>query len=292
MNNTEHLSINRRRLMSGLAVAVATPWSTTSLEATASTTASAPKILRLSVVPQLTSVEMSRAWDPIVEALTAAGIPCELKLHSSIEKFEQEFRQALADIVFLNPYHMVMANRAHRYEPLLHDARPLEGVLVVLADGPVREVARLKDHRISFPAPNAFAASLYIRAILERKYNLDFETHYAMNHKNAVRQVLTGDSAAAGVVRTTLEKEPPEVLQRLRVLYTTPALPPHPIAVHPRIPSSMRAKIVDTLLALASDPAQRSLMAAIQMPQPVRAVYARDYEPLNRLHIEKFVVVE
>jgi phosphonate transport system substrate-binding protein len=253
---------------------------------------STSKVLRLAVVPQLTPVEMTRYWSPVVQALGQAGINCELVVYPTIAKFEPEFLKGLADIVFMNPYHMVMARRAQRYEPVLRDTRPLEGVLVVRNDGPVKSMEQLKDHRLSFPAPNAFAASLYIRSVLERQYHLQFDTHYAGNHRNAIRQVLSGDSAAAGVVKTTLEQEPIEVRQGLRVIYTTPQLSPHPIAVHPRVSVAVRRKLTDTLVALAQNPETKALMTGIQMPNPVDAKYATDYAPLEQLKIAQFVVTE
>lgn len=251
-----------------------------------------PKVLRLAVVPQLTPLEMTRFWTPIVDVLGQHGIACEMMVYPSIAAFEPEFLKGKADLVFLNPYHMVMAYKAHGYVPLLRDSRPLEGVLVVKNDSPVHTLEQLKDHRISFPAPNSFAASLYIRSVLDRQYRLPFEAHYAGSHRNAVRQVLVGDSVAAGVVKTTLEKEPPEVRQNLRVIYTTPAVPPHPLAAHPRVPVSVRAALVETLAVLAANADTQPLMAAIQMPHPVPANYKQDYAVLEKLKIEKFVQVE
>jgi len=248
--------------------------------------------LRLAVVPQLTPVEMHRSWAPVVDALAAAGLNCELVIHPTIPKFEGEFLDGRADLVFLNPYHMVMARRAHGYIPLLRDRRALEGVLVVRQDAPYRELGQLQGQRLSFPAPNALAASLYIRAVLEREYRLRYEAHFAQNHRNAVRQVLVGDSAAAGVVKTTFEMEPPQVREDLRILYTTPALAPHPLAVHPRVPAAQRQHIRDTLLAIAADPLRQALLPAIQMPNPLPADFARDYAPLTRIGVERFVVHE
>lgn len=252
----------------------------------------AAKVWRLAVVPQLTPVEMARHWTPVVQHLAQAGFPCELVVPASIASFEPEFLEARADVVFLNPYHMVMAHRAHHYEPLLRDSRALEGVLVVRKDSPIRAITQLRDQRLSFPAPNAFAASLYIRAMLERQHQLRYEPHYALNHRNAIRQVLAGDSAAAGVVRTTLEMEPAEVQQQLHVLYTTPRLSPHPLAVHPRVPAALRRTLSDTLLTLAEAPEGRALMAGIQLPAPQKTSYSSDYAGLERLRIEKFVVRE
>lgn len=285
MNAHNHLRRTLLRVLGGSTLA------TLAMGTTNAAQSATPKSLRLAVVPQLTPIEMSRNWSPLVEVLASAGIPCELVVYPSIAGFEREFLKGTADIVFLNPYHMVMARRAQKYEPLLHDTRPLEGVLVVKNDGPVKRMEQLKDHRISFPAPNAFAASLYIRSILERNLQGSYDVHYAGNHRNAIRQVLSGDSAAAGVVKTTLEQEPADVQAQLRVLYTTPSLAPHPIAVHPRVPKAVRQKLVEIMRSLAQAPTTKPTMAAIQMPDPVVADYAKDYAPLERLKIEKFVVI-
>ena len=250
------------------------------------------KPLRVAVVPQLSPVEMTRNWMPVLESLASVGIQAELAVYPSIAKFEAEFLTGRADLVYLNPYHMVMASRKHGYVPLVRDTRPLEGVMLVQQDGPVRSVAQLKDHRISFPAPNAFAASLYLRSVLERQFQIPIEAHYAQNHRDAVRQVLVGDSAAAGMVKTTLEKEAPDVQRQLRVIYTTPPLSPHPLAAHPRVPLALRQKISDHLIGLGANPQTALTMQAMLMPHPVAAHYARDYAALEQLNIEKYVVME
>jgi phosphonate transport system substrate-binding protein len=285
-------NISRRTLMQGLAVSALGTVAIRRPTWAADEKSANKKVWRLAVVPQLTAVEMTRNWSPVVQALKDAGLACELVVYPSIAQFEPEFLRGSADFVFLNPYHMVMAKRSQKYEPLLRDTRPLEGVLLVKNDGPVKAIEQLKDHRISFPAPNAFAASLYIRSVLERQHRVPFDAHYAQNHRNAIRQVLTGDSAAAGAVRTTLEKEPADIQQQLRVLYSTPALSPHPIAAHPRVPASVRHQFSQTLLALAQNPETKPLMAAIQMPDPLIASCAKDYAPLEKLNIEKYVITE
>lgn len=276
----------RRRLLAGLAAAAV-------LAPAAGVRAAVRKPARpwrLAVVPQLTAGEMYRNWSPVVDALAQAGVPCELSIHPSIARFEPEFLQGKADLVFLNPYHMVMAYRAHGYAPLLRDRRPLEGLLLVAQDSPVQSLAQLQGRRISFPAPNALAASLYIRAMLEKTLRLRYEAHYASTHSNALRQVLAGDSVAAGVVRTTFELEAPEIRQRLRVLYATPALAPHPLAAHPRLPQPVRQTVHEVFLALARDPVQAAALKGIPMPDPQPADYRRDYAPLGLLGLERFVV--
>lgn len=247
---------------------------------------------RLGIVPQLTPLETTQRWTPVVQALSQAGIPCELVVYPSIVQFEAAFLKGDLDFAYMNPYHLVMARQSHRYEALLRDRRPLEGVLIVKSDGAIDRLEQLRDARISFPSPNSFAASLYIRSVLERQFKVSFQAHYAATHRNALRQVLAGDSVAAGVVKTTLEQESREVRSQLRVIYTTPAVASHPLVAHPRVPPAVRSAVVDTLLSLAQTPATKALMASIQIPNPTQADYAADYAPLERLDIGKYIVIE
>lgn len=245
---------------------------------------------RMAVVPQLTPVEIVHAWAPIIQALSEAGVACELLTYPDIAKFEVEFMRGLADFVYLNPYHMVMAQQRHGYHALLHDKQALEGLLLCQADGPYTQIEQLRDQIIAFPSPNAFAASLYMRALLERQYHLRFQSNYAQNHRNALRQVLTGDAAACGVISKTFASETPEVQERLRILLRTPTVASHPIAAHPRVPGPVRELFVNTLLGLGETATGRGMLQAINMPQPVRANYVTDYAPLKQLQLERYVV--
>lgn len=94
------------------------------------------------------------------------------------------------------------------------------------------------------------------------------------------------------MVKTTFEKESPEVQQKLRVIYTTPPLAPHPLAAHPRVSRPVRAAITEVLLGLAAAAETQTIMAGIQMPSPVLTSYTKDYAPLERLKIDKYVVLE
>jgi phosphonate transport system substrate-binding protein len=74
---------------------------------------------------------------------------------------------------------------------------------------------------------------------------------------------------------------------RLNVLYTTPGVAPHPLAAHPRVPQAAREKILAALLKLDRDPAGRKLLAEVELDNVVNADYARDYQPLEKLHLER-----
>jgi phosphonate transport system substrate-binding protein len=101
--------------------------------------------------------------------------------------------------------------------------------------------------------------------------------------------VLLGDVVAGGGINYTFTREPVDVQQQLRILYTTPATIPHPLVANKRIPTAIREKITKAFISLAADPANAKLFDTIQIPQPV-AASADDYQVLKDLHLEKFVV--
>lgn len=255
-------------------------------------TSPSPGPLVLGVVPQFPALEVQRRWSPVVTWLEkACQLTIRLDFATSIPEFEERFLAGRHDLVYLNPYHAVMAYRAQRYEPLVRDGLGmLKGVLTVRADSPIQRLQDLQGATIAFPAPNAFGASLYMRALLERQHNVRFTPFYAKTHSNAYRHVIKGEAQAAGGVGSTLGAETPDVQSQLRVLYETPPAAPHPLAAHPRVSAEHRRCITEQLTAPDLPQATRDWLSAIQMPKPIPAMYTRDYQPLEKLALESYVV--
>jgi len=106
------------------------------------------------------------------------------------------------------------------------------------------------------------------------------------------RQVILGKAQAGGGVNNTLLRQPEEVKRELRILYETPSAAPHPLSVHPRVPKEVKDKVKTAILDMANEPSMKDLLDRVQMPNPVPADYARDYKPLEKLNLEKYVVRE
>jgi len=251
------------------------------------------RVFTIGVVPQFTPVEIFERWGPLVKELeNRTGLKFELKTYKSIPEFEKAFLKGEPDFVFMNPYHQVMAYKAQKYIPLVRDKTPLTGILVVRRDSPVKEVKDLDGKVIAFPAPNAFAASLYMRALLAEKFKIKFTPEYVKTHDNVYRQVILGKAQAGGGVNNTFLRQPEEVKRELRILYETPSAAPHPFSVHPRVPKEVIDKVKKAILDMANEPSMKALLDRVQMPNPVPADYARDYKPLEKLNLEKYVVLE
>lgn len=245
----------------------------------------------LAVVPRFTALETHRDWAPFVARLSQdAGLPIRLRVYKTYSEFEDDVNRGIPDFVFLSPYHAVRARRAQGYIPLVRDsAKLLTGVLIVRRDSPARSVRDLDGKDLVFPSPNAFGASLYIRALLTEKEKVRFTPRYVGSHANVYRHVILGKAAGGGGVNHTLSREPVEIRDKLRVLYETPGAAPHPLAAHPRVPEAARRSVVDAVLRLAADEKARGLLDAVSLSRPVPADYARDYQRLEQLNLEKYV---
>ncbi|MDH5183593.1 MAG: phosphate/phosphite/phosphonate ABC transporter substrate-binding protein [Gammaproteobacteria bacterium] len=242
------------------------------------------------VVPQYTVSKTFASWQPLMEALEKeTGHSFKLKVYKSFKDFEETYLSGKVDFIYYNPYHQVKGQKSQGYIPLVRDGRrKLSGIIVVRKDKHYKQVSDLNNKTVAFPAPNAFAASLYMRALLAEKEQLNITPNYVHSHSNAYRHVVTGKAAAAGGVLRTLKKQPQAIREALMVLYQTPSNSPHPIAVHPRVSKQVRDAVTEAIFLMAESESGQALLTAVQIPSPVKADYKRDYQRLENLGLDKY----
>lgn len=247
--------------------------------------------LRLLVVPQFPATEINATWSKVLKGIENQNLPkIELIFSKDITEFESMFLTGKADLIYCNPYHMVMANKSQGYIPMIRDTKPMSGILISPKGGDLDNIQTLSDlngKTLLFPSPNAFGASLYMRALLKREKGLDFVTKYVKTHSNVIRGVVRNEGQAGGMVNATLLAEDAALRDRVKVIYETPPTAPHPIAAHPRVDAATREAVSQAMLNYLK---QNRLEASdVQIPNPIRAVYSRDYLPLESLRLEEFV---
>ncbi len=243
------------------------------------------------LVPRISAIKLYQDWAPFLERLGKDnGLCFTVYIPADFTEFELAIHAGSPDFVFLNPYHQLTVVRKPGYIPLVRDQQSeLSGVLVVRKDSPLKDIQQLEGTSIAFPSPNAYAASLLIRALLAQK-NIHITADYVGSHSNVYRAVALGAKQVGGGANTTLDHEPKELQSQLRILFTTPNFMPHPFSAHPRIPQRVREKVITGFLKIATDPTGRGLLKAIQIAQPIRADYIRDYKSLEQLKLERFSV--
>jgi phosphonate transport system substrate-binding protein len=248
-------------------------------------------VYTLAVVPQYASTQAFREWKPLLSRLEQlTGYRFKLLAYDDFSLFEKDFGEGIPDLIYLNPYHLIVAKQQQNYLPLVRDNAPLSGILVALKSGKIKTLEDLNGKTIAFPSPNSLGASLYMRALLSEKMHIKFTPVYVGSHQNVYRQVLLGDAAAGGGVQKTFKKEPESLQTELKVLFTAPDIASHPLAVHPRVTAEARKKIVAAIFAIRDDPEANKLLAAVQLPQPVEADFDRDYAELAKFRLDRYYI--
>lgn len=242
------------------------------------------------IVPQLPASTTISNWRPLLHHLSQhTGLNIQIILYKSFIEFETDIMNGKPDFVYMNPYHQVVAYQSQGYIPLIRDnSTQLIGILVVRKDSPIRSVRELEGKTIAFPSPNAFAASLYMRALLSEKEEIKYTSEYAVTHNNVYRNVALGLVDAGGGVNKTLEAESPDIREQLRVIYEIPGVAPHPISAHPRVSTQIREAVIRGLMEMATDNDGKAALKSVQLEHPVRADYKNDYLYLNTLHLNKY----
>ena len=232
------------------------------------------------VVPQGPPVVTNARWSPILERIARdTGIPLRIKLYERVETFQTDLTAGVADFAYLNPVQAVRAHRAARYRPLVRDEKPIRGVFFVARDSPFTSVASLAGREVAFVGPWSFCSV----SLRHQVRGLGIVPRYVGTGANATKHVLLGLAPAGGLLDVALEDAPPEVRDRLRVVFRTPPMAPHAVVVHPRVPREVADRVGDALRALAREAPGLELMRRVHMVAPMAAEYDRDYAPLEHL---------
>lgn len=245
------------------------------------------------VVPQFEQRKLFKIWQPLLNELEKrTGFALHLVGSPKIPAFEKKFMAGEYDFAYMNPYHVLKAHKSQGYIPLVRDgSRRLKGVLVVKKDSPIQDVKGLEGKILAFPSPNALGASLLMRADLANLYGINFFPRYVQTHSSVYLNVALGQTVAGGGVMSTLRAQPKEVQDRLRVLYETRTMAPHPLAAHARVPVAHREKVKEAWLALATTEAGQAMLSKIPMRTAVPASID-DYTPMQAWGLDAFYVVD
>ncbi|MDP2286038.1 MAG: phosphate/phosphite/phosphonate ABC transporter substrate-binding protein [Pseudohongiella sp.] len=245
------------------------------------------------VVPQFEPQRIVAVWRPILDELSKrTGHTFHLQGEPSIPAFEQAIKRGDYDFVYMNPWHAVIANEMQGYLPLIKDADlMLTGILVVAADSPITDPMALDGQEIVFPSPNALGASLLMRADLQQIFGIQFTPVYVQTHPSVYLNVAVGSSAAGGGVRSTLLEQSPILQDKLRIIYETREMFPHPWAAHPRVGAEESNRVINAFLQMGQDSNSADLLRHIPMIRPV-AAHINEYLILKEWGLGEFYVQE
>ena len=249
------------------------------------------RVYSIGIVPQFEIRHIRKIWNPIIKEIEKnTGYKLRLIGSPTIPDFEREFNAGRFDFAYMNPYHILLAEKSQGYIPLVRDiGRKLHGILVVRADSGINSIKDLNGKKIAFPAPNALGASLLMRANLKNIHGVDFNPVYVKTHSSVYLNVVVKQTDAGGGVQKTLNQQKNNIKGALRIIHRTPDVSPHPFVAHPRISPEVREKIRNTFLKLAKNETGKSLLSKIPMKK-VGEAKMNDYTSLKKYNLESFYV--
>ena len=240
----------------------------------------------LALAPQSRPTVLFKAWKPVIDAFNSqSNSNIELRFFPSKAVFEKYLLSGEADFVFGSAFYYILAKQKHGYEPLLRsNAKVLKGIIVAPKDSDIT-INDLDGQKMVFPSRNALAASLYIRSLLTSQ-GVNVDPYYVGTHENSYYNVLRAIAKAGGGINRTFNQF--EYKDSLKVIYTTPGLPMHPLIAHPRVSDKVREALISHFLALKESVEGRKMLKEVKIAEPVRADHDRDYKVLHDLDIIKF----
>lgn len=215
--------------------------------------------LTFAVVPQQSPLVLIKSWSPIIQYLEKeTGEKIDLKIETSIPKFEEVLYSGGYDIAYMNPYHYVVANEEKGYKAIVKSDKDLIGILVVNKASGITQIDELKGKKFLFPSPNALAATLITKYELSKKYHINIEKNEQFEYVNSHDSVYKGVSRGIGDVGGGIERtfdalEDEKTKESLTILYKTQSYPSHPIAFNKSIPKEIEEKLIKALLNIPED---------------------------------------
>lgn len=243
--------------------------------------------ITVGIVPQFAVKKLHGIWQPILDELhKETGYDFVFRGAPDIPNFEKEFLAGQFDLAYMNPYHYVVAEKIYR--PLVRDTgRQLYGIVVVPKDSELKSLADLDGKMIALPAPNALGASLMTRAAMTNDYGINYYTKYVKTHSSVYLNVALGKTAAGGGVQKTFNQQPQRIKDRLKVLYQTKKVSPHPVVINKNMPEEVGLKIQAAFLKIASTEEGKALLSKVPMKK-LGVAQTSDYDDVRALNLDPF----
>jgi phosphonate transport system substrate-binding protein len=240
--------------------------------------------LSVGIVPQQSPGELARLWTPVLKYLEEkTALVLEFETAKDIATFHKRMLAGEYDIVYANPlaYALVLHPRLG-YEAFARERdRTLVGVLVVRKDSRYQSLQDLAGSELAFPAEDAMAASIIPRAVLD-KQGIAYTPHYVGSHDSVYLTVAKGLYAAGGGITRVMAMQPAQVKDQLRVLWTSPAYPPHPFAAHPKVPAATVLSLQTALIAMNQEAAGLAVLKPLAL-NGFMVTHDAEYESLRSL---------
>jgi phosphonate transport system substrate-binding protein len=232
----------------------------------------------MTFVPSGDTREIITGGDAIAKMLTAkTGLVIKTNVGTDFATVREAMGSGKAHIGWLNTFNYVLAHEKYGVDVGLvavrFGATTYKGQIIVRAKSSIKTLADLKGKTMCWVDPNSTSGYIIPRIMLKANGinpDKDFKkTVEAGSHNNVAIAVYKGDCEAGATyidARSTIEKDYPDVKDKVAILATTPDIPNDNVAFAKDFPKEMRDKITNALLEIAgTDEGKTALKTAYQI---------------------------
>lgn len=243
------------------------------------------EILMGSVAMDIPAV-MYKRLHPLTQYLSKTlDVDVSLKLSPNMKEAINEVAENNVQISYLTPVAYLKAHQKGNArlvaKTVTNGRSSFQLMIVVKKDSPIQSVKDLANKSFAFGDP---AALLQRAVVVGSGINLDkfSEVKYLGHYDNIARGVMSGDFDA-GILKDTLAFKWKD--KGLRVLYSSPHLPPYNIVVNGKTPEPLNNKIVDAFLKLdAKNPEHLKIIKALDKKYTgFEATDDKEYDVVRKL---------
>ncbi|ACL72203.1 ABC-type phosphate/phosphonate transport system periplasmic component-like protein [Thioalkalivibrio sulfidiphilus HL-EbGr7] len=239
---------------------------------------------RMGVFPYFSPTRLEEIYAPVAAELSSAtGQPVRFRTASTFARFFENLRDGDYDIALIQPLYYVPAADEFGYLPLARVREPFRSVVVTLDSSPLRQLEELRGGLIASPPTHVPAVHLARQALRERGLVPDRDLSFREFNTadSCLQQVLIG--AADACVTGPLGARSFELRHsvKLRTLLETISLPSLVFVVHPRVPETDRAALLEALVGLNTTEHGRQILERINTAAFVPAL-DHDYDEVRR----------
>jgi phosphonate transport system substrate-binding protein len=256
----------------------------------------APKQLTLGFVPSKDAAKLAESAEPLAKLLSnEIGIPVKSFISTNYVALVEAMgtKNNPVDIGFLPTFGYVLANQENGAKIILKTSRKgatsYKAQFVVRAGAGIAKVEDLKGKKFAFVDPTSASGYLFPAAFLMAKginIQKDFDKVVFLGAHDAIVKAVYNNDVQAGVcfedARTVLEKEFPDVKDKVLVLTYTDPIPNDTVSVRKDLDPALAKKIQDAFIKIVGTPAGKDLLMKIYEIDGFQVGTDADYEVVRR----------
>lgn len=234
------------------------------------------------VLNQQSPIQTAERWNPILRYLgKKTGAHFQLKMGATVEQTDAMMGREEFDLIFTN--HNFQTEYDGKYRVLAHRVgKPIQGVIVVNKDSPIRSLKDLQGRTVAFPSADA-VVGYAVPSVALKEIGVSVTAKFAGNQEGALAQLKARRVDAAAVNLRFVEPYSQREGLHTRTIYISESFHEIPVVIHPRVPPRLADEIRTALIGMATDPAAAAMLNEAKCPG-FEAADESDYENVRRVY--------